>query len=77
MTPSEEEAIWRSRFITLNLVRIGGTVLVLIALIVWYGDVIVEGGTIALGLPLALTGLVISFWGPRYLARKWKADPPR
>ena len=31
MTP-QEEALWRNRFITLNLTRIGGTLVVLIGL---------------------------------------------
>jgi hypothetical protein len=71
MTPEEEEARARNRFILINLTRIGGTVIVLIALILWQSDLIVTGGTI-IGLPLAFVGLVISFFGPRHLARKWR-----
>jgi hypothetical protein len=67
-----DEATWRNRFILLNLTRIGGTVLVLIGLLVWYGDIFVEGGTILIGLPLCLIGLAVSFLGPRTLARKWR-----
>ena len=74
MTPQEDEALWRNRFIVLNLTRIGGTVLVLVALLLWHSDVFVEGGTI-LGLPLALIGLVISFGGPRFLSRRWRTPP--
>lgn len=74
MTPKEDETLWRNRFILFNLTRIGGTVLVLLALLVWQSDVFVEGGTI-LGFPLALIGLVISFWGPKHLARKWRTPP--
>lgn len=69
MTP-DEDSLWRNRFILLNLVRIGGTVLVLFALALWQSDLIVEGGN-AVGFPLALIGLAISFAGPKYLARKW------
>ena len=74
MTSKEDEALWRNRFILFNLTRIGGTVLVLLALLLWQSDVFVEGGTI-LGFPLALIGLVISFWGPKHLARKWRTPP--
>ena len=73
MTPSDDD-IWRNRFIALNLVRIGGTVLVLFALALWQSDLIVRGGTIV-GFPLALIGLVISFWGPKYLSRRWRQRP--
>jgi hypothetical protein len=69
MNPVDESA-WRNRFILLNLVRIGGTILVMFALALWQSDLIVEGGTI-LGFPLALFGLVISFWGPKFLAGRW------
>jgi len=70
MTPADDDEIWRKRFIMVNLVRIGGTLLVLFALLLWQTDVIVEGGTI-LGFVLALVGLVISFFGPKFLAARW------
>lgn len=76
MNPVDEKT-WRNRFITLQLTRIGGTLIVLFGLLVWYGDVLVRGGTIAVGLPLALIGLVVSFWGPKHLSRKWRRDDGR
>jgi hypothetical protein len=74
MTP-EDDPVWRNRFIAINLVRIGGTLVVLFALALWQSDLIVEGGSIAVGLPLALAGLVVSFWGPKWLARRWRTPP--
>lgn len=75
MTPQDDDTLWRNRFIAINLVRIGGTVIVMIALAIWYSDLLVEGGTLVLGLPLALAGLVVSFWGPKWLASRWKSPP--
>ena len=76
MTPEPiTEETWRNRFILLNLTRIGGTIVVLIGLVVWHADLVRQGGAIEIGLPMALVGLVISFWGPRQLARKWKTPP--
>ncbi len=75
MTPSEDEAVWRNRFIAINLTRIGGTAIVLVGLLLWYSDTLVEGGSMAVGLPLALIGLTISFGGPIFLSRKWKTPP--
>jgi hypothetical protein len=72
MTPVDEST-WRNRFIALNLMRIGGTLVVLFALLLWQTDMIVEGGTIV-GFPLALIGLVISFFGPKWLARRWATE---
>lgn len=76
MTPQEEEQLWRDRFVIVNLVRIGGTVLVLFALALWHSDLIVEGGSV-LGLPLAFLGLGISFGGPAVLARYWRGRSGR
>jgi len=74
MNPQDQEALWRNRFILINLVRIGGTIIVLLALALWQSDLFVRGGTF-LGFPLALAGLVVSFWGPKWLARRWREPP--
>jgi len=76
MTPQEEEALWRNRFILVNLVRIGATIVVLLSLALWQSDLIVEGGSL-IGFPLALIALAVSFWGPRWLARRWREPPTR
>ena len=69
------EADWRNRFIIINLVRIGGTAIVLLGLLIWQSDWIRAGGWPVLGLPMALLGLVASFGGPRFLAAKWRTPP--
>ncbi len=76
MTDPNDEALWRNRFILINLLRLGGTAVVLLSLLLWQSDLIVEGGTI-IGLPLALAGLVVSFFGPKWLAGRWmRSDRP-
>jgi hypothetical protein len=70
-----DDATWRNRFIIINLVRIGGTMVVLFGLFVWHSDWMRSGGAMEIGLPLALIGLVASFWGPLALARKWRTPP--
>ncbi len=74
MTPEQQEAQWRNRFILMNLARFGGTMIVLLALLLWQSDVFVEGGSIV-GFPIALAGLVVSFFAPQYLARQWRTPP--
>jgi hypothetical protein len=74
MTNGQDEALWRNRFILINLVRIGGTVVTLVAILLWQSDIFVEGGT-WVGFPLALIGLAASFLGPRHLARRWRTPP--
>lgn len=65
------KATWRNRFILVFLLQIGGTLLVLFSLLLWQTDYIVNGGSVV-GFPLAFVGLVVSFFGPRMLARHWK-----
>ena len=64
-------AMWRNRFIAIQLSRIGGTVVALLGVLLWQGDVFVAGGHIA-GFPIALLGLAISFGAPVWLARRWR-----
>lgn len=73
--PQIDEATWRNRFILINLTRIGGTVIVLVGLLIWNSDWLRTGGWLELGLALAAIGLVISFGGPLVLARKWRTPP--
>lgn len=75
MTPQDNDKLWRDRFIAVNMVRIGGTIIVLIGLYISQTDAIREGGAMIPGLALAITGLVISFGGPKYLMKKWRTPP--
>lgn len=81
MTPQDhrppDEDVWRDRFITVNITRIGGTVVVLFGLVLWQTSLLVAGGAPLLGLPLVAIGLVASFWGPIALARHWKRQDGR
>jgi hypothetical protein len=77
MTPPDQDDLWRNRFIAVNIVRIGGTVVVFLGLAIWYTSLLVTGGSIVVGLPLAIAGLVVSFWGPVWLTRRWKRQDGR
>jgi hypothetical protein len=74
MTPERDEAYWRNRFIVMNLVRIGATLVALFGLVLWQSDRIVAGGSI-LGFPIALAGLLASFFAPQYYARRHRTPP--
>ena len=75
MTTQKDETVWRNRFILINLVRIGATIVVLIGLAIWHSDLLVEGGSAVIGAPITLAALIASFWGPKQLARKWRTPP--
>ncbi len=74
MTEPQDVAMWRNRFVIIQLSRIGGTVIALLGVLLWQSDTFVQGGHIA-GFPLALAGLAISFGAPLWLARRWRTPP--
>lgn len=69
-----DDATWRNRFLVMNLIRIGATAGVIASLLLWQSDVFVHGGSI-LGLPLGLIFLVISFFGPKLYAARFREPP--
>ena len=77
MSSPQDDNLWRDRFIIVNLVRIGGAALALLGCAIWYTDLLVAEGDPLVGVPLALAGLVASFWGPVWLARRWKRKDGR
>lgn len=74
--PPEDIAAWRNRFIIMNVTRIAASLFVLLGLLVWQSDAIVEGGSI-IGLPMAILGLIVSFGAPVLMSRKWRSPPER
>jgi uncharacterized membrane protein (DUF485 family) len=66
-----DAALWRQRFILMNLSRIAGTVVALLGLLIWHSDWLREGGAVEIGLPMAVAGVLASFLLPKYLARRW------
>ena len=74
MTPERDDAYWRNRFIVMNLIRIVATVVALFGVLLWQSDRIVAGGSIV-GFPIAVAGLLASFFAPQYYARKHRTPP--
>ncbi len=74
MTDGNQDQVWRNRFIAMNLLRIGATLVVLLGILLWQSDVIVEGGNV-IGFPIAFIALVVSFFGPKWLAARWRTPP--
>ena len=75
MSAHDPDTIARNRFVAMNLARIGGTVIVLIGLAIWQTDLVAPGGIPWLGFGLALIGLVLSFFSPKWLAARWRTPP--
>jgi len=73
MTRDEQERLERSRFAILSAARASGAVVMLIGLWIWHGNILREGGFVALGGPLFVLGFFQSLILPQILARKWRS----
>jgi FtsH-binding integral membrane protein len=71
VTREVSDAAWRNRFFLMLGLQLAGTAIALFGLVLWQTDYVVRGGSVW-GFAVALLGLVISFFGPRTLARRWK-----
>jgi hypothetical protein len=77
VTRDEEERLARSRFAIMSAARASGVALMLIGLWIWHGDIIREGGHVAIGLPLFVLGFLESLVLPQILSRRWRSPPGR
>lgn len=68
--PSNDPAV--ARFWMLQLMRVGGALLVMAGVLIASGRV---PGPQVLGFGLLLFGMFEFFWLPRVLARRWKSPP--
>jgi hypothetical protein len=76
MTPQPDDDLWRNRFITMNLARIGGAAVALLGCAIWQTNLLAPNGSI-LGLPVALAGVMASFLAPKWLSGYWKRQDGR
>ncbi len=70
---NDDEALARSRFMLLNLARLGGLAMVLIGIAIHYGKI--PAPELA-GYVLMPVGLVTFFFLPKFLASKWRSPRP-
>jgi hypothetical protein len=69
--PTPEEAVAAKRYTVMNLVRLGSVVGVVLGIAIAQGALALP---YALGVLLAAAGLLAFFFGPPWLARRWKAS---
>ena len=69
--PTPEEAVAARRYTVMNLVRLGSVVSVVLGIAIAQGALALP---YALGVALAATSLLVFFFGPPWLARRWKSS---
>lgn len=68
--PTPEETVAAKRYTVMNLVRIGSIAAVVVGIAIAQGALSLP---YALGVGIALAGLLAFFFGPALLAKRWKA----
>lgn len=75
MSPKDQERLVKSRYQSIQLCRFTGVIVMILGMWIWTGDILREGGWMALGMPLFLLGVFEALWLPIILARRWKTPP--
>ncbi|MEH3106020.1 MAG: hypothetical protein PGN09_01650 [Sphingomonas fennica] len=76
MTQDEADRLARSRYVAITVARAAGTVIMLLGLWIWLGDILRQGGWPLVGVPLFVVGFVESLILPRLLIRRWRSPRP-
>ncbi len=74
LPPAERERLARVRFTIIAAARASGVVLMLFGMWILFGNLIREGGQIAIGLPVFAIGLFEALVLPQILAARWRSD---
>ncbi len=76
MTRDEQNRLARSRYVALTVARAAGTIVMLLGLWIWLGDILRQGGWPVVGIPLFVVGFCESLVLPRLLTRRWRSPRP-
>lgn len=72
-----QDRIARTRFLVLSLARLGGVAAVMLGIAIWQSDLVVNGGSAVVGVPVFLLGLAETVFLPKLLASKWRTPGER
>ena len=68
----DDEALWKRRFLIFTLVRLAGLAIFFLGVAIAFGDLVREGGAPAIGIPIAIVGLLDAVFSPRILKKIWE-----
>ena len=68
----DDEAMWKRRFLIFTLVRLAGLAIFFLGIAIAFGDLVREGGAPAIGIPIAIVGLLDTVFSPRILKKIWE-----
>ncbi len=69
-----DEALWKRRFLIFTLVRLAGLAMFFLGIAITFGDLVRQGGWPAVGVPIAIIGLIDAVFSPRILKKVWERE---
>jgi membrane protein implicated in regulation of membrane protease activity len=70
----DDEALWRRRFRIFAAVRLAGLAIFFLGIAIAFSGLVREGGWPALGVTVAIIGLIDAVFASRLLRTQWKRD---
>lgn len=68
----DDEALWKRRFLIFTVVRLAGLAVFFLGVAIAFGDLVQDGGWPAVGVPIAVIGLIDAVFSPRMLKKLWE-----
>lgn len=69
-----DDAVWKRRFHLFALVRLAGLATIFLGVAIAYTGLVRDGGWPAVGLVVAILGLIDAVFAPRFLKRQWERE---
>lgn len=70
----DDEAVWKRRFHVFALLRLAGLATIFLGVAIAYTDLVRDGGWPAVGLVVAVMGLIDAVFAPRILKKQWERE---
>ena len=70
----DDDAVWKRRFHVFALLRLAGLAVIFLGVAIAYTGLIREGGWPAVGLIVAVGGLIDAVFAPRFLKKLWERE---
>jgi hypothetical protein len=70
----DDESLWKRRFLVFTLVRLAGLAIFFLGIAITFSDLVRDGGWPAVGVPIAIIGLVDAVFSPRIMKKIWERE---
>ena len=70
----DDEALWKRRFHVFALVRLAGLATIFLGIAIAYTGLVHQGGWPAVGLIVAIMGMIDAVFAPRILKKQWERE---